>query len=117
MKEGAGADASANSGVTVLWLAAGEGRIDVMKLPLKKDADANNAQSGNISVLMTALMGGHTKAVRLLLENGADVHFADGEGVTPLMNAAKNGTPAVLKGACGEQVREGGQGKKGGGIR
>ena len=43
MKEGAGADASANSGVTALWLAAMEGRIDVMKLLLKKDANANNA--------------------------------------------------------------------------
>ncbi len=114
MKEGAGADALANSGVTALWLTAGEGYIDVMKLLLKKDANANNAQSGNISALMTASMGGHAEAVRLLLENGADTHFADGEEVTPLMNAAKNGTTAVLKGARGEQVGEGGQGKKGG---
>jgi ankyrin repeat protein len=110
LKEGDGADLSANSGITVLWLAAGEGRVDVMKLLLKKVTDANNARSGNISALMTALMGGHAKAVRLLLENGTDAHFADGEGVTPLMNAAKNGTMAVLKGARGEQVRKGGQG-------
>ncbi len=114
MKEGGGADGSANIGVTALGPAAGEGRNDVMKLLLKKDADANNARSGNISALMTASMGGHAEAVRLLLENSADVHFADGEGVTPLMSAAENGTTAMLKGAHGEQVREGGQGKKGG---
>ena len=100
----------ANSGVTALWLAVGEGCVNVMKSLLKKNADANNARSGNILVLMTALMSGHAKAVRLLLENGADAHFADGKGVTPLMNAAKNGTMAVLKGARGEQVRKGGQG-------
>ncbi len=104
------------SDVTALWLGAGEGCVNVMKLLLKKDANANNAQSGNISALMTASMGGHAKAGRLLLENGADAHFADGKGVTPLMNAAKNGTTAVLKGALGEQVLEGGQGKKGGGV-
>ncbi len=104
----------ANSGVTTLWLATEEGRVDVMKLLLKKDANANNAQSGNILVLMTALMGRHTKAVRLLLENSADVHFEDGKGVTPLMNTTKSSTMSVLKGACGEQVRKGGQGKKGG---
>jgi hypothetical protein len=114
LKEGAGADALANSGVTTLWLATEEGRVDVMKLLLKKDANANNAQSDNILVLMTALICRHTKAVRLLLENSADVHFEDGEGVTPLMNATKSSTMSVLKGARGEQVREGGQGKKGG---
>jgi hypothetical protein len=43
LNEGAGANASANSGVTALWLAAEEGRVDVMKSLLKKDANANNA--------------------------------------------------------------------------
>ncbi len=104
------------SGVTALWLGAGEGCVNVMKSLLKKDADANNARSGNISALMTASMGGHAKVGRLLLENSADVHFADGEGVTPLMNADENGTTAMLKGARGEQVLEGGQGKKDGGV-
>ena len=96
LKEGVEVDAPANSGVTTLWLASGEGKVDVMKSLLKKDADANNARSDNISALMTASAGGHAEAVKLLVENGADARFADGEGVTPLMNAGTHQPPFLL---------------------
>ncbi|KAL3767775.1 hypothetical protein ACHAW5_003594 [Stephanodiscus triporus] len=102
----------ARTGVTALWLAAGEGRSDVMRSLLRKDADANNARSDGISALMTASVGGHAEAVKLLLENGADARFADGEGVTPLMNAAENGTTAVL-----ETARESKSARADGGTR
>lgn len=71
-EEGTEVDPLANSGVTALWLASGEGRADVMKALLKKDANPNNARSDNISALMAAAVGGHADAVKLLLDNGAN---------------------------------------------
>jgi serine/threonine-protein phosphatase 6 regulatory ankyrin repeat subunit B len=90
-------DAPANSGVTALWLAAGEGQAECMKVLLNKQADATNTRIDGISALMTASVGGHAGAVKLLLEHGADPKVTDGDGLTPLMNAAENGTVPVLK--------------------
>ena len=63
----------AKSGVTAMWLAAGEGKLDTVKFLLQKGADASNTRVDGITALMTASVGGHAEVVKLLLENGADL--------------------------------------------
>lgn len=63
-------DAEAKSGVTALWLAAGEGRKDVLAELLKSGASANNNRSDGITALMGAAAGGHGEVVSMLLEAG-----------------------------------------------
>lgn len=63
-------DAQAKSGVTALWLAAGEGRSDVIAELLKNGASASNSRSDGITALMGAAAGGHAEALNMLLEAG-----------------------------------------------
>ena len=44
----------ASSEVSAMWLAASEGRVDVMKILAKNNADASNTRVDGISALMTA---------------------------------------------------------------
>lgn len=67
---GAEVDAQAKSGVTALWLAAGEGRKDVLEELLKNGASASNSRSDGITALMGAAAGGHADAVNMLLAAG-----------------------------------------------
>ena len=54
VENGADVNAAASSEVTALWLAASEGRTDVMKLLVKNNADASNTRVDGLSALMTA---------------------------------------------------------------
>lgn len=67
---GAEVDAEAKSGVTALWLAAGEGRKEVLKELLKNGASANNSRSDGITALMGAAAGGHGDVVNMLIDAG-----------------------------------------------
>lgn len=70
---GAEVDAQAKSGVTALWLAAGEGRTDVLGELLKNGASASNSRSDGITALMGAAAGGHANAVNMLLAAGKSI--------------------------------------------
>lgn len=67
---GAEVNAEAKSGVTALWLAAGEGHKDVLKELLKNGASAGNSRSDGITALMGASAGGHADVVKMLLKAG-----------------------------------------------
>jgi ankyrin repeat protein len=97
LQNGADVNSVASSEVTALWLAASEGRVEVMQILLKNGADATNARVDGITCIMTASVGGHTAAVAILLENGADATATDKDGLTPLSNAAENGSVATMK--------------------
>ena len=54
LENGADVNAVASSDVSAMWLAASEGRVEVMKTLLKNNAEASNTRVDGISTLMTA---------------------------------------------------------------
>ena len=54
LENGADVNAVASSDVSAMWLAASEGRVEVMKLLAKNNAEASNTRVDGISTLMTA---------------------------------------------------------------
>ena len=97
VKEGAVLDAPAASGVTALWLAAGEGKGDVLTFLIKKGGDVKNQRVDGITALMAACVGGHLEAAKGLVKHGADVEAVDQDGLTAIMNAAENGSAPIIE--------------------
>lgn len=58
-QEGAEVDAKTTTGVTALWLAAGEGRKAVAADLIANGADVNNHRTDGITAVMAAAVGGH----------------------------------------------------------
>ena len=58
LENGADVNAVASSDVSAMWLAASEGRVEVMKLLAKNNAEASNTRVDGISTLMTAAVSG-----------------------------------------------------------
>lgn len=52
-------DAKTTTGVTALWLAAGEGRKDVTSALIGRGADVNNQRRDGITAVMAAAIGGY----------------------------------------------------------
>lgn len=59
LQEGAEVDAKTTTGVTALWLAAGEGRKEVAATLIARGADVNNRRTDGITAVMAAAVGGH----------------------------------------------------------
>lgn len=59
LQEGAEVDAKTTTGVTALWLAAGEGRKAVAADLIAKGSDVNNRRTDGITAVMAAAVGGH----------------------------------------------------------
>ncbi len=59
LENGADVNAVASSDVSAMWLAASEGRVEVMKLLAKNNAEASNTRVDGISTLMTAAVSRH----------------------------------------------------------
>ena len=57
---GADVNAVASSDVSAMWLAASEGRVEVMRLLAKNNAEATNTRVDGISTLMTAAVSDHS---------------------------------------------------------
>jgi ankyrin repeat protein len=60
-----------SSGITVLWIAAWQGEVEVVKLLLEKGADVNAKRSGGETALEIAKAMEHTEIVQLLEKAGA----------------------------------------------
>lgn len=52
-------DATTTTGVTALWLAAGEGRKEVAASLIARGSDVNNRRTDGITAVMAAAVGGH----------------------------------------------------------
>jgi hypothetical protein len=77
---GAKLDAADDLGRTPLILAAGEGKLEVLRELLKAGADIEAVTDAGETPLMEAARWGHLEAVRVLIAAGADVNRAvDGE--------------------------------------
>ena len=96
IERGATVGAVNMEGATALFLAAQEGKADVVGLLIEKGANVDAANAQGATPLLLAAMNGHAEAVGLLVEGGANVDVADEDGVTPLHTAAKNGHAEVV---------------------
>ncbi len=71
-----------------LLVAAGQGRLEMVKLLLDNGADVNiKATHDGRTALMLASGGGNGEIAKLLLDNGADVNARNKRGGTALMDA------------------------------
>lgn len=59
LDNGADVNAVASSDVSAMWLAASEGRVEVMSILAKNNAEASNTRVDGISTLMTAAVSEH----------------------------------------------------------
>lgn len=59
VQEGAEVDSKTTTGVSALWLAAGEGRKEVAASLIARGADVNNRRTDGITAVMAAAVGGH----------------------------------------------------------
>lgn len=73
--------------VTLLWWAAADERIDVMRALLKHGAGINDTASSGSTPLFAACGKQRSIAIKFLLQRGADPNKADHWGVTCLMKA------------------------------
>lgn len=85
------------SGVSAVWLAAGEGHKDVVEYLLSLGFDPNSLRSDSISALMAASAGGHHAVVEVLVNAGAAVTGHDKDGITALISAAENGSLPIVQ--------------------
>lgn len=77
--------------ITLLMMAAREGRMELLRPILARKQDLNAQDVSRMTALMHAASQGQTEVVRLLLRRGAGVGKADQEGFTALLHAARNG--------------------------
>ena len=77
-----------------LFLAAGEGRLDVVRYLLDQGADVNARERLGNTALAEATYYGHIAVIKELLFRGADIN-AIGEGGTALDIAVNRNNPAV----------------------
>jgi ankyrin repeat protein len=84
---------------TPLFIAAAEGRPDIMRfLVTKLGADVNQGNESQLSLLVGAVEVGRIDLVQLLVgELGADVNKATYDGRTPLFYAAEEGHIAIVQ--------------------
>jgi ankyrin repeat protein len=84
--------------VSPCYIAAREGRGDVLRNILKRDkAFAHQANLLGFTPLHAAAVNGHHEACRLLLESGANVNVPNEEGYTPLHVAAYYGYHEICR--------------------
>ncbi len=90
-------DARTGDGRTALMLAAGEGRVDLMRALLARGGAAvNTTNDRGGTPLMYAATGGDPESVALLLAEGAAIDARARNGWTALMLAAVRGHDALV---------------------
>ncbi|XP_062711316.1 uncharacterized protein LOC115254290 [Aedes albopictus] len=88
-------NAQDNNGNTPLLLAAGYGKLDMVKMLIGKDskysADYKIANADGQTLIHLAAIGGNMEIVQMLIDDyTADVNVQDNNGNTPLLLAASN---------------------------
>jgi len=82
---------------TPLDWAAGEGRMDMVRLIIAKGVDVNAQNQGGGTALDMAAFGGHNDVALLLIASGATVVHKSTFGLTPLHYAVASGKKDCVK--------------------
>lgn len=96
LKLGIGVDATDDSGMTALHLAARQGNRNGIEELIQANADVNVSDQDGVSALDLSAYNGHIECTELLLKSGANVNAIDKHGVTALHGAAVNGHFEVI---------------------
>ncbi|KAM7345903.1 protein fem-1 homolog B isoform 1-T4 [Cochliomyia hominivorax] len=83
-------------GASALWVAAGLGHLQVVKLLVKNGANVNHNTKAQSSPLRAACYAGHLDIVKYLIENGADVNLCNKYNNNCIMIAAYKGHSLVV---------------------
>lgn len=84
------------TGLTLLMVAAHEGKEDLLENLLGSGADVEERDEKGYTALMFACNAGQAGAAARLITAGADVNAGDNDGSTPLMFAAQHGHDGVV---------------------
>ncbi|XP_065367097.1 protein fem-1 homolog B isoform X1 [Calliphora vicina] len=83
-------------GATALWVAAGLGHLQVVKLLVNNGANVNHNTKAQSSPLRAACYAGRLDIVKYLIEHGADVNLGNKYNNTCIMIAAYKGHAHVV---------------------
>ena len=97
IERGANLNAANKRGQSALWLAAKNGREDVVELLERAGADVNKADNKSGAPLSVAA---EAKIATMLIERGANVNATNTRGESALWLAAKNGRKDLAEGSC-----------------
>ncbi|MBI3470112.1 MAG: ankyrin repeat domain-containing protein [Candidatus Solibacter usitatus] len=97
LAKGADVNARDAAGVTPLYLAAMEGRLESVRLLLAAGARPNDAALTGVTPLMQAAQSGCAECVRLLIERGADAKAVTRKNGSALERAAYRGHLETVK--------------------
>jgi len=78
-------------GATALSIASQEGKINVVRFLIQKNADVTKSDCDDCTPLYVAAQNGHEACVKALCEAGANINKARDGGATPLFTAARKG--------------------------
>lgn len=84
-------------GATALWVAAGLGHLQVVKLLVRNGANVNHNTKAQSSPLRAACYAGRLDIVKYLIEHGADVNIGNKYNNTCIMIAAYKGHWQVVR--------------------
>ena len=84
-------------GVTALYEAASQGRVESLRVLVELGADPNKPDREGRTPMYQAAAYGHIEVIRVLGELGADVNAARKDGCTPMYRAARSGHCEALR--------------------
>jgi hypothetical protein len=97
IERGDDVDAEVNEdGCTALWMACGEGHLEITKMLLEEGADKDTADNIGRTPLCAASYYGHTEVATMLVAKGADKDKAMINGITPLKAASYKGHTEIV---------------------
>jgi len=85
-----GVNTQDHSGITPLWSAARQGRLDLVRYLLRERADPDIAAHSGLGPLHTAAQQGYTDVATVLIDYNAQVNKLDKQGNSPLLWAIQN---------------------------
>ena len=89
-------DTKDERGRTALYMAASEGRKDIVSYLVEEGANVNTKRDDGDTPLMAAARKGNLEIVSVLVDANADIALADNFGRTPLMMAAQSGSKELV---------------------
>jgi len=97
LRSGAEIDKTNGSGMTPLFFAAREGKLDVVRSLLKAGADPKHRDVRDWTPLMFGIMSEQTDLIQALLNAGADPNVREWEtGRTSMHHAVERGIPEII---------------------
>mmetsp|Transcript_22053 Transcript_22053/g.63074 ORF Transcript_22053/g.63074 Transcript_22053/m.63074 type:complete len:625 (+) Transcript_22053:141-2015(+) len=100
-----GVNTQDHSGITPLWSAARQGRLELVRYLLEERANPDLPAHSGMGPLHAAAQQGHVEVTTDLLFHGADMNAVDKQGSTPLLWAVQNWNGEVVAQLLGSDTK------------